>query len=62
MSLTTCPDCSNRVSTDAPACPFCGRQLQHESPVVLGLQLVGVLCSLVVCALVAWLAIRCGAI
>lgn len=25
MALTTCPDCGNEISDQAPACPNCGR-------------------------------------
>ncbi len=28
MALTTCPDCNSEVSTDATACPKCGRPTQ----------------------------------
>lgn len=27
MGLTRCPDCDRQVSTEAPACPGCGRPL-----------------------------------
>ncbi len=27
MPLTTCPDCKRQVSTEAPACPGCGRPI-----------------------------------
>ena len=27
MSLVTCPDCKNKVSSKAPACPHCGRPM-----------------------------------
>lgn len=27
MPLTTCPDCRKEISTEAPACPGCGRPM-----------------------------------
>jgi uncharacterized membrane protein YvbJ len=30
MSLTTCPDCSNDVSDEAPGCPHCGRPMGKQ--------------------------------
>lgn len=34
MSLITCPDCEQRVSQFAPACPHCGRPLAVARPAV----------------------------
>ena len=28
MALTTCPECSKEVSTDAARCPHCGKKLK----------------------------------
>lgn len=33
MALTTCPDCSRKVSTEAVSCPQCGRPFAN-SPIV----------------------------
>jgi hypothetical protein len=42
MALTTCKDCGNQVSTDARACPKCGRQLPARTSVarIVGLLLI----------------------
>jgi hypothetical protein len=32
MPLTACPDCSNKVSTEAKACPHCGRPQSIDRP------------------------------
>lgn len=32
MSLITCPDCEQRVSPHAPACPHCGRPISAPRP------------------------------
>lgn len=35
MPLTACQDCSNPISTDAAACPKCGKPVQHIGPISL---------------------------
>jgi len=48
MALTTCPDCNESVSDEAPACPKCGRPnqattIQATGKYWKGLQLGGTL-------------------
>jgi hypothetical protein len=46
MALTTCPDCKNEISTDAAACPRCGRPTKDAtrgSPVLAWVLLVAFL-------------------
>jgi hypothetical protein len=31
MALIDCPECGNRVSSNAPACPHCGNPIAHGS-------------------------------
>lgn len=37
MALTKCPDCKREVSTKAPTCPACGRQMKAGNSVSQGL-------------------------
>lgn len=32
MALIECPDCGNKVSSEAPACPKCGRPIKETPP------------------------------
>lgn len=32
MALIVCPDCGNKVSSEAPACPNCGRPIKGTPP------------------------------
>lgn len=35
MALVTCPDCGNSISSEAPACPHCGRPFKAAHKVTL---------------------------
>ena len=52
MPLVMCPDCQQRVSTEAVSCPSCGRPLRDRSYLTPGAQVaVG---ALVLIACLAW--------
>jgi len=52
MSLDTCTDCHQPVSSEAVACPTCGRPMRNSSSLTPGAQaLVG---GLVLVACIAW--------
>jgi hypothetical protein len=50
MSLRKCPDCGERFSTSAPACPRCGRP---QRPSHLGLELAGI-AAIAIGGMLAW--------
>lgn len=60
MALAQCSDCSNAVSTDAEACPACGKLLRRGWPPILYLA-VGALVLAVVNIITATMAGRGGA-
>ena len=54
MALTTCPDCKSEVSTEAAACPKCGRPTVQAQKTAQGQQRAGLVLLLVVVGVGFW--------